>query len=153
MCSGIPMLKCPGDRSCLCYYSKEEVDGEIGNGECAFKVMDPQGIDSKPFCRKYNRFVEEEGEDDEENEDSVEIPLEIPKHILADFNRKYPNPDVMCFGMIAYHPTESSIKIEGFMVPYIPFDILKEIRRILDDPNRNVHAIHRISELLMKYNI
>lgn len=34
-----------------------------------------------------------------------------------------------------------------------PVAVLKEIRRILDDPTRNVHAIHRISELLMKYNI
>lgn len=34
-----------------------------------------------------------------------------------------------------------------------PVAVLKEIRRILDDPTRNVHAIHRISELLTKCSI
>lgn len=137
------MLECTNDKQCLEYYSKEEVDGECEMGEAdvitstTHSITVVETIERKPTGEML----------------TLNRKMYLGKNLLVD-EKLVP----MMVGMGNQVVREIINTVQGVVVipnesDFDPVAVLKEIRRILDDPTRNVHAIHRISELLMKYNI
>lgn len=137
------MLECTNDKQCPEYYSKEEVDGECEMGEAdvitstTHSITVVETIERKPTGEML----------------TLNRKMYLGKNLLVD-EKLVP---VMA-GVGNQIVREIVNTVQGVVVipnesDFDPVAVLKEIRRILDDPTRNVHAIHRISELLMKYNI
>jgi hypothetical protein len=137
------MLECTNDKQCPEYYSKEEVDGECEMGEAdvitstTHSITVVETIERKPIGEML----------------TLNRKMYLGKNLLVD-EKLVP---VMA-GVGNQIVREIINTVQGVVVipnesDFDPVAVLKEIRRILDDPTRNVHAIHRISELLMKYNI
>jgi hypothetical protein len=137
------MLECTNDKQCPEYYSKEEVDGECEMGEAdvitstTHSITVVETIERKPTGEML----------------TLNRKMYLGKNLLVD-EKLVP----MMVGMGNQVVREIINTVQGVVVipnesDFDPVAVLKEIRRILDDPTRNVHAIHRISELLMKYNI
>lgn len=137
------MLECTNDKQCPEYYSKEEVDGECEMGEAdvitstTHSITVVETIERKPTGEML----------------TLNRKMYLGKNLLVD-EKLVP---VMA-GVGNQIVKEIINTVQGVVVipnesDFDPVAVLKEIRRILDDPTRNVHAIHRISELLMKYNI
>lgn len=137
------MLECTNDKQCPEYYSKEEVDGECEMGEAdvitstTHSITVVETIERKPTGEML----------------TLNRKMYLGKNLLVD-EKLVP----VMVGMGNQIVREIINTVQGVVVisnesDFDPVAVLKEIRRILDDPTRNVHAIHRISELLMKYNI
>lgn len=137
------MLECTNDKQCPEYYSKEEIDGECEMGEAdvitstTHSITVVETIERKPTGEML----------------TLNRKMYLGKNLLVD-EKLVP---VMA-GVGNQIVREIINTVQGVVVipnesDFDPVAVLKEIRRILDDPTRNVHAIHRISELLMKYNI
>lgn len=137
------MLECTNDKQCPEYYSKEEVDGECEMGEAdvitstTHSITVVETIERKPTGEML----------------TLNRKMYLGKNLLVDEKLV----SVMA-GVGNQIVREIINTVQGVVVipnesDFDPVAVLKEIRRILDDPTRNVHAIHRISELLMKYNI
>lgn len=137
------MLECTNDKQCPEYYSKEEVYGECEMGEAdvitstTHSITVVETIERKPTGEML----------------TLNRKMYLGKNLLVD-EKLVP---VMA-GVGNQIVREIINTVQGVVVipnesDFDPVAVLKEIRRILDDPTRNVHAIHRISELLMKYNI
>lgn len=137
------MLECTNDKQCPEYYSKEEVDGECEMGEAdvitstTHSITVVETIERKPTGEML----------------TLNRKMYLGKNLLVD-EKLVP----MMVGMGNQIVREIINTVQGVVVipnesDFDPVAVLKEIRRILDDSTRNVHAIHRISELLMKYNI
>lgn len=137
------MLECTNDKQCPEYYSKEEVDGECEMGEAdvitstTHSITVVETIERKPTGEML----------------TLNRKMYLGKNLLVD-EKLVP---VMA-GVGNQIVREIINTVQGVVVipnesDFDPVAVLKEIRRILDDPTRNIHAIHRISELLMKYNI
>lgn len=137
------MLECTNDKQCPEYYSKEEVDRECEMGEAdvitstTHSITVVETIERKPIGEML----------------TLNRKMYLGKNLLVD-EKLVP---VMA-GVGNQIVREIINTVQGVVVipnesDFDPVAVLKEIRRILDDPTRNVHAIHRISELLMKYNI
>lgn len=137
------MLECTNDKQCPEYYSKEEVGGECEMGEAdvitstTHSITVVETIERKPTGEML----------------TLNRKMYLGKNLLVD-EKLVP---VMA-GVGNQIVREIINTVQGVVVipnesDFDPVAVLKEIRRILDDPTRNVHAIHRISELLMKYNI
>lgn len=138
------MLECTNDKQCLEYYSKEEeVDGECEMGEAdvitstTHSITVVETIERKPTGEMLtlNRKMYS-GKNLLVDEKLVPVMAGVGNQIVREI--------INTVRGVVVIPNESD---------FDPVAVLKEIRRILDDPTRNVHAIHRISELLMKYNI
>jgi hypothetical protein len=138
------MLECTNDKQCPEYYSKEEeVDGECEMGEAdvitstTHSITVVETIERKPTGEMLtlNRKMYS-GKNLLVDEKLVPVMAGVGNQIVREIINTVQGVVVI--------PNESD---------FDPVAVLKEIRRILDDPTRNVHAIHRISELLMKYNI
>lgn len=137
------MLECTNDKQCPEYYSKEEVDGECEMGEAdvitstTHSITVVETIERKPTGEMLalNRKMYS-GKNLLVDEKLVPAMAGVGNQIVREIINTVQGVVVI--------PNESD---------FDPVAVLKEIRRILDDPTRNVHAIHRISELLMKYNI
>lgn len=137
------MLECTNDKQCPEYYSKEEVDGECEIGEAdvitstTHSITVVETIERKPTGEMLtlNRKMYS-GKNLLVDEKLVPVMAGVGNQIVREIINTVQGVVVI--------PNESD---------FDPVAVLKEIRRILDDPTRNVHAIHRISELLMKYNI
>ena len=137
------MLECTNDKQCPEYYSKEEVDGECEMGEAdvitstIHSITVVETIERKPTGEMLtlNRKMYS-GKNLLVDEKLVPVMAGVGNQIVREIINTVQGVVVI--------PNESD---------FDPVAVLKEIRRILDDPTRNVHAIHRISELLMKYNI
>lgn len=137
------MLECTNDKQCPEYYSKEEVDGECEMGEAdvitstTYSITVVETIERKPTGEMLtlNRKMYS-GKNLLVDEKLVPVMAGVGNQIVREIINTVQGVVVI--------PNESD---------FDPVAVLKEIRRILDDPTRNVHAIHRISELLMKYNI
>lgn len=137
------MLECTNDKQCPEYYSKEEVDGECEMGEAdvitstTHSITVVETIERKPTGEMLtlNRKMYS-GKNLLVDEKLVPVMASVGNQIVREIINTVQGVVVI--------PNESD---------FDPVAVLKEIRRILDDPTRNVHAIHRISELLMKYNI
>lgn len=137
------MLECTNDKQCPEYYSKEEVDGECEMGEAdvitstTHSITVVETIERKPTGEML----------------TLNRKMYLGKNLLVD-EKLVP----VMVGVGNQIVREIINTVQGVVVipnesDFDPVAVLKEIRRILDDPTRNVHAIHRISELLMKYNI
>lgn len=137
------MLECTNDKQCPEYYSKEEVDGECEMGEAdvitstTHSITVVETIERNPIGEMLtlNRKMYS-GKNLLVDEKLVPVMAGVGNQIVREIINTVQGVVVI--------PNESD---------FDPVAVLKEIRRILDDPTRNVHAIHRISELLMKYNI
>ena len=142
------MLECTNDKQCPEYYSKEEVDGGIDNGECEMGEADVitstthsitvvETIERKPTGEMLalNRKMYS-GKNLLVDEKLVPVMAGVGNQIVREIINTVQGVVVI--------PNESD---------FDPVAVLKEIRRILDDPTRNIHAIHRISELLTKCGI
>lgn len=137
------MLECTNDKQCPEYYSKEEVDGECEMGEAdvitstTHSITVVETIERKPTGEMLtlNRKMYS-GKNLLVDEKLVPVMAGVGNQIVREIINTVQGVVVI--------PNESD---------FDPVAVLKEIRRILNDPTRNVHAIHRISELLMKYNI
>lgn len=137
------MLECTNDKQCPEYYSKEEVDGECEMGEAdvitstTHSITVVETIERKPTGEMLtlNRKMYS-GKNLLVDEKLVPVMAGVGNQIVREIINTVQGVVVI--------PNESD---------FDPVAVLKEIRRILDDPTRNIHAIHRISELLMKYNI
>lgn len=137
------MLECTNDKQCPEYYSKEEVDGECEMGEAdvitstTHSITVVETIERKPTGEML----------------TLNRKMYLGKNLLVD-EKLVP---VMA-GVGNQVVREIINTVQGVVVipnesDFDPVAVLKEIRRILDDPTRNVHAIHRISELLTKCGI
>lgn len=137
------MLECTNDKQCPEYYSKEEVDGECEMGEAdvitstTHSITVVETIERKPTGEML----------------TLNRKMYLGKNLLVD-EKLVP---VMA-GMGNQIVREIINTVQGVVVipnesDFDPVAVLKEIRRILDDPTRNIHAIHRISELLTKCGI
>lgn len=137
------MLECTNDKQCPEYYSKEEVDVECEMREAdvitstTHSITVVETIERKPTGEMLtlNRKMYL-GENLLVDEKLVPVMAGVGNQIVREIINTVQGVVVI--------PNESD---------FDPVAVLKEIRRILYDPTRNVHAIHRISELLMKYNI
>ena len=137
------MLECTNDKQCPEYYSKEEVDGECEMGEAdvitstTHSITVVETIERKPTGEML----------------TLNRKMYLGKNLLVDEKLV---PVMAGVGNQIVREIINTVQ-GGVVIPnesdFDPVAVLKEIRRILDDPTRNVHAIHRISELLMKYNI
>ena len=137
------MLECTNDKQCPEYYSKEEVDGEC-------EMLEADVITSTTHSRTVVETIERKPTGEML---TLNRKMYLGKNLLVD-EKLVP---VMA-GVGNQVVREIINTVQGVVVipnesDFDPVAVLKEIRRILDDPTRNVHAIHRISELLMKYNI
>ena len=138
------MLECTNDKQCPEYYSKEEeVDGECEMGEAdvitstTHSITVVETIERKPTGEML----------------TLNRKMYLGKNLLVD-EKLVP----MMAGVGNQIVREIINTVQGVVVipnesDFDPVAVLKEIRRILDDPTRNVHAIHRISELLTKCGI
>lgn len=137
------MLECTNDKQCPEYYSKEEVDGECEMGEAdvitstTHSITVVETIERKPTGEMLtlNRKMYS-GKNLLVDEKLVPVMAGVGNQIVREIINTVQGVIVI--------PNESD---------FDPVAVLKEIRRILDDPTRNVHAIHRISELLTKCGI
>lgn len=137
------MLECTNDKQCPEYYSKEEVDGECEMGEAdvitstTHSITVVETIERKPTGEMLtlNRKMYS-GKNLLVDEKLVPVMAGVGNQIVREIINTVQGVVVI--------PNESD---------FDPVAVLKEIRRILDDPTRNVHAIHRISELLTKCGI
>ena len=137
------MLECTNDKQCPEYYSKEEVDGEC-------EMLEADVITSTTHSITVVETIERKPTGEML---TLNRKMYLGKNLLVD-EKLVP---VMA-GVGNQVVREIINTVQGVVVipnesDFDPVAVLKEIRRILDDPTRNVHAIHRISELLMKYNI
>lgn len=137
------MLECTNDKQCPEYYSKEEVDGEC-------EMLEADVITSTTHSITVVETIERKPTGEML---TLNRKMYLGKNLLVD-EKLVP---VMA-GVGNQIVREIINTVQGVVVipnesDFDPVAVLKEIRRILDDPTRNVHAIHRISELLMKYNI
>jgi hypothetical protein len=137
------MLECTNDKQCPEYYSKEEVDGECEMGEAdvitstTHSITVVETIERKPTGEML----------------TLNRKMYLGKNLLVD-EKLVP----VMVGMGNQIVREIINTVQGVVVisnesDFDPVAVLKEIRRILDDPTRNIHAIHRISELLTKCGI
>lgn len=139
------MLECTNDKQCPEYYSKEEeeVDGKCEMGEAdvitstTHSITVVETIERKPTGEML----------------TLNRKMYLGKNLLVD-EKLVP---VMA-GVGNQIVREIINTVQGVVVipnesDFDPVAVLKEIRRILDDPTRNVHAIHRISELLINCGI
>lgn len=137
------MLECTNDKQCPEYYSKEEVDGECEMGEAdvitstTHSITVVETIERKPTGEMLtlNRKMYS-GKNLLVDEKLVPVMAGVGNQIVREIINTVQGVVVI--------PNESD---------FDPVAVLKEIRRILDDPTRNIHAIHRISELLTKCGI
>lgn len=142
------MLECTNDKQCLKYYSKEEVDGGIDNGE--YEMGEADVITSTTHSITVVETIE--------RKPTGEM-LTLNRKMYSGKNLLVDEKLVPVMAGVGNQIVREIINtVQGVVVipnesDFDPVAVLKEIRRILDDPTRNVHAIHRISELLMKYNI
>ena len=137
------MLECTNDKQCPEYYSKEEVDGEC-------EMLEADVITSTTHSITVVETIERKPTGEML---TLNRKMYLGKNLLVD-EKLVP---VMA-GVGNQIVREIINTVQGVVVipnesDFDPVAVLKEIRRILDDPTRNIHAIHRISELLMKYNI
>lgn len=138
------MLECTNDKQCPEYYSKEEeVDVECEMGEAdvitstTHSITVVETIERKPTGEMLtlNRKMYS-GKNLLVDEKLVPVMAGVGNQIVREIINTVQGVVVI--------PNESD---------FDPVAVLKEIRRILYDPTRNVHAIHRISELLTKCGI
>ena len=130
------MLECTNDKQCPEYYSKEEVDGECEMGEAdvitstTHSITVVETIERKPTGEMLtlNRKMYS-GKNLLVDEKLVPVMAGVGNQIVREIINTVQGVVVI--------PNESD---------FDPVAVLKEIRRILDDPTRNVHAIQRISE-------
>ena len=137
------MLECTNDKQCPEYYSKEEVDGECEMGEADVITSTTHSITVvETIERKSTGEML-----------TLNRKMYLGKNLLVD-EKLVP----VMVGMGNQIVREIINTVQGVVVipnesDFDPVAVLKEIRRILDDPTRNIHAIHRISELLTKCGI
>lgn len=137
------MLECTNDKQCPEYYSKEEVDGECEMGEAdvitstTHSITVVETIERKPTGEMLtlNRKMYS-GKNLLVDEKLVPVMAGVGNQIVREIINTVQGVVVI--------PNESD---------FDPVAVLKEIRRILDDPTRNREAVHVIDVLLMKYNI
>lgn len=137
------MLECTNDKQCPEYYSKEEVDGECEMGEAdvitstTHSITVVETIERKPTGEML----------------TLNRKMYSGKNLLVD-EKLVP---VMA-GMGNQIVREIINTVQGVVVipnesDFDPVAVLKEIRRILDDPTRNREAVHVIDVLLIKCGI
>lgn len=137
------MLECTNDKQCPEYYSKEEVDGECEMGEAdvitstTHSITVVETIERKPTGEML----------------TLNRKMYLGKNLLVD-EKLVP---VMA-GMGNQIVREIINTVQGVVVipnesDFDPVAVLKEIRRILDDPTRNREAVHVIDVLLIKCGI
>lgn len=138
------MLECTNDKQCPEYYSKEEeVDGECEMGEAdvitstTHSITVVETIERKPTGEML----------------TLNRKMYSGKNLLVD-EKLVP---VMA-GMGNQVVREIINTVQGVVVipnesDFDPVAVLKEIRRILDDPTRNREAVHVIDVLLIKCGI
>lgn len=137
------MLECTNDKQCPEYYSKEEVDGECEMGEAdvitstTHSITVVETIERKPTGEML----------------TLNRKMYLGKNLLVD-EKLVP----MMVGMGNQVVREIINTVQGVVVipnesDFDPVAVLKEIRRILDDPTRNREAVHVIDVLLIKCGI
>lgn len=137
------MLECTNDKQCPEYYSKEEVDGECEMGEAdvitstTHSITVVETIERKPTGEML----------------TLNRKMYSGKNLLVD-EKLVP----MMVGMGNQIVREIINTVQGVVVipnesDFDPVAVLKEIRRILDDPTRNREAVHVIDVLLIKCGI
>lgn len=137
------MLECTNDKQCPEYYSKEEVDGECEMGEAdvitstTHSITVVETIERKPTGEML----------------TLNRKMYLGKNLLVD-EKLVP---VMA-GVGNQIVREIINTVQGVVVipnesDFDPVAVLKEIRRILDDPTRNREAVHVIDVLLIKCGI
>lgn len=137
------MLECTNDKQCPEYYSKEEVDGECEMGEAdvitstTHSITVVETIERKPIGEML----------------TLNRKMYLGKNLLVD-EKLVP----MMVGMGNQVVREIINTVQGVVVipnesDFDPVAVLKEIRRILDDPTRNREAVHVIDVLLIKCGI
>lgn len=137
------MLECTNDKQCPEYYSKEEVDGECEMGEAdvitstTHSITVVETIERKPTGEML----------------TLNRKMYLGKNLLVD-EKLVP----MMVGMGNQIVREIINTVQGVVVipnesDFDPVAVLKEIRRILDDPTRNREAVHVIDVLLIKCGI
>lgn len=137
------MLECTNDKQCPEYYSKEEVDGECEMGEAdvitstTHSITVVETIERKPTGEML----------------TLNRKMYLGKNLLVD-EKLVP---VMA-GVGNQVVREIINTVQGVVVipnesDFDPVAVLKEIRRILDDPTRNREAVHVIDVLLIKCGI
>lgn len=137
------MLECTNDKQCPEYYSKEEVDGECEMGEAdvitstTHSITVVETIERKPTGEML----------------TLNRKMYLGKNLLVD-EKLVP----IMVGMGNQIVREIINTVQGVVVipnesDFDPVAVLKEIRRILDDPTRNREAVHVIDVLLIKCGI
>lgn len=137
------MLECTNDKQCPEYYSKEEVDGECEMGEAdvitstTHSITVVETIERKPTGEML----------------TLNRKMYLGKNLLVD-EKLVP----MMVGIGNQVVREIINTVQGVVVipnesDFDPVAVLKEIRRILDDPTRNREAVHVIDVLLIKCGI
>ena len=137
------MLECTNDKQCPEYYLKEEVDGECEMGEAdvitstTHSITVVETIKRKPTGEML----------------TLNRKMYLGKNLLVD-EKLVP----MMVGMGNQVVREIINTVQGVVVipnesDFDPVAVLKEIRRILDDPTRNREAVHVIDVLLIKCGI
>lgn len=138
------MLECTNDKQCPEYYSKEEeVDGECEMGEAdvitstTHSITVVETIERKPTGEML----------------TLNRKMYLGKNLLVD-EKLVP----VMVGMGNQIVREIINTVQGVVVisnesDFDPVAVLKEIRRILDDPTRNREAVHVIDVLLIKCGI
>ena len=137
------MLECTNDKQCPEYYSKEEVDGECEMGEAdvitstTHSITVVETIERKPTGEML----------------TLNRKMYLGKNLLVD-EKLVP----MMVGIGNQIVREIINTVQGVVVipnesDFDPVAVLKEIRRILDDPTRNREAVHVIDVLLIKCGI
>lgn len=137
------MLECTNDKQCPEYYSKEEVDRECEMGEAdvitstTHSITVVETIERKPTGEML----------------TLNRKMYLGKNLLVD-EKLVP----MMVGMGNQVVREIINTVQGVVVipnesDFDPVAVLKEIRRILDDPTRNREAVHVIDVLLIKCGI
>lgn len=137
------MLEYTNDKQCPEYYSKEEVDGECEMGEAdvitstTHSITVVETIERKPTGEML----------------TLNRKMYLGKNLLVD-EKLVP----MMVGIGNQVVREIINTVQGVVVipnesDFDPVAVLKEIRRILDDPTRNREAVHVIDVLLIKCGI
>lgn len=137
------MLECTNDKQCPEYYSKEEVDGECEMGEAdvitstTHSITVVETIERKPTGEML----------------TLNRKMYLGKNLLVD-EKLVP----IMVGIGNQVVREIINTVQGVVVipnesDFDPVAVLKEIRRILDDPTRNREAVHVIDVLLIKCGI
>jgi hypothetical protein len=137
------MLECTNDKQCPEYYSKEEVDGEC-------EMLEADVITSTTHSITVVETIERKPTGEML---TLNRKMYLGKNLLVD-EKLVP----MMVGMGNQIVREIINTVQGVVVipnesDFDPVAVLKEIRRILDDPTRNREAVHVIDVLLIKCGI